>query len=40
MPHPRPERREHAPPGSDLLAGLTPEQVHAVTHGIGRSSDA
>jgi hypothetical protein len=26
MPHPEPERREHAPPGTSLLAGLTPEQ--------------
>ena len=35
MPHPEPERREHAPPGRSLLAGLTPEQAHAVTHGTG-----
>jgi hypothetical protein len=27
MPHPEPERREHAPPGRSLLAELTPEQV-------------
>jgi len=35
MPHPDPERREHAPPGPRLLAGLTPEQAQAVTHGTG-----
>src|SRR5437763_2876450 len=35
MPHPKPERREHAPPGLRLLAGLTPEQAQAVTHGTG-----
>jgi DNA helicase II / ATP-dependent DNA helicase PcrA len=35
MSHPEPERREHAPPGSDLLAGLTPEQTQAVTYGTG-----
>src|SRR5437763_8837106 len=35
MPHPEPERREHAPPGTSLLAGLTPERAQAVTHGTG-----
>ncbi len=35
MPHPEPERREHAPPGISLLAGFTPEQAQAVTHGAG-----
>src|SRR5436305_9509589 len=35
MPDPEPERREHAPPGTSLLAGLTPEQAQAVTHGTG-----
>jgi len=35
MPHPNPERRHNAPPGSSLLAGLTPEQARAVTHGTG-----
>ena len=35
MPHPEPERREHAPPGNSLLDGLTPEQAQAVTHGTG-----
>jgi DNA helicase-2/ATP-dependent DNA helicase PcrA len=36
MPHPKPRRRDHAPPGkSRLLAGLTPEQADAVTHGSG-----
>lgn len=35
MPHPEPERREHAPPGSSLLAGLTPEPAQAVTYGTG-----
>src|SRR5579859_6807658 len=36
MPHPEPERRTNAPPGSErLLAGLTPEQAQAVTHGPG-----
>ena len=35
MPHPDPERREHAPPGSGLLVGLTPEQAQAVTYGTG-----
>jgi hypothetical protein len=35
MPHPEPERREHAPPGTTLLAGLTPEQAQAVTRGSG-----
>jgi DNA helicase-2/ATP-dependent DNA helicase PcrA len=35
MPHPDPGRRENAPPGSPLLAGLTPEQAQAVTHGTG-----
>ena len=35
MPDPEPERREHAPPGISLLAGLTPEQAQAVTHGTG-----
>jgi len=29
MPHPDPERCKHAPPGSSLLAGLTPEQAKA-----------
>jgi DNA helicase II / ATP-dependent DNA helicase PcrA len=34
--HPEPERRSNAPPGSArLLAGLTPEQAQAVTHGAG-----
>ena len=28
--------RDHAPPGTErLLAGLTPEQAHAVTFGSG-----
>src|SRR5438105_860598 len=35
MPHPEPERRTNAPPGSRLLAGLTPEQAQAVRHGTG-----
>src|SRR5436190_7702087 len=35
MSHPEPERREHAPPGSSLLAGLTPDQAKAVTYGTG-----
>src|SRR5437764_4545160 len=36
MPHPEPERRTNAPPGPKrLLAGLTPEQAQAVTHGTG-----
>src|SRR5947209_10432420 len=35
MPHPEPERRTNAPPGTSLLAGLTPEQAQAVTHGPG-----
>src|SRR5437588_12299398 len=35
MPHPEPERREHAPPGNSLLDGLTPEQAQAVTYGTG-----
>jgi DNA helicase II / ATP-dependent DNA helicase PcrA len=36
MPHPNPDRRDHAPPGTErLLAGLTPEQARAVTHGTG-----
>ena len=36
MTHPDPERRTNAPPGSErLLAGLTPEQAQAVTHGAG-----
>jgi hypothetical protein len=36
MPHPNPERRTTAPPGFErLLAGLTPEQAQAVTHGTG-----
>src|SRR5437016_11852147 len=36
MPHPGPERRTNAPPGSErLLAGLTPEQALAVTYGTG-----
>jgi DNA helicase II / ATP-dependent DNA helicase PcrA len=36
MSHPEPERRTNAPPGHErLLAGLTPEQAQAVTHGTG-----
>jgi len=36
MPNPKPERRTNAPAGSEpLLAGLTPEQGQAVTHGTG-----
>src|SRR3981081_1638546 len=36
MPHPDPERREHAPPGTTrLFAGLTAEQAQAVTHDAG-----
>src|SRR5947208_13470809 len=35
MPNPEPERRTNAPPGTSLLAGLTPEQAQAVTHGTG-----
>jgi hypothetical protein len=35
MPHPEPDGREHAPPGSSLLVGLTPEQTQAVTYGTG-----
>lgn len=36
MSYPIPERREHAPPGTErLLAGLTPEQAKAVSHGGG-----
>jgi DNA helicase-2/ATP-dependent DNA helicase PcrA len=35
MPDPQPERREHAPSGSTLLGGLTPEQAKAVTYGTG-----
>ena len=36
MPDPDPERRPNAPSGSErLLAGLTPEQAQAVTHGSG-----
>jgi ATP-dependent DNA helicase UvrD/PcrA len=35
MPHPERKRRANAPPGSSLLAGLTPEQAGAVTHGTG-----
>src|ERR1700693_5546287 len=35
MPHPEPERRTNAPPGTGLLAGLMPEQAQAVTHGTG-----
>ena len=35
MPHPEPERRTNALPGTSLLAGLTPEQAQAVTHGNG-----
>src|SRR5437588_5263669 len=35
MPHPEPTRREHSPPGSSLLAGLTPEQAQAVMYGTG-----
>ena len=33
MPHPEPERREHAPRGEErLLAGVTPDQSQAVTY--------
>jgi DNA helicase II / ATP-dependent DNA helicase PcrA len=36
MTHPNPGARENAPPGPErLLAGLTPEQVQAVTFGSG-----
>ncbi len=36
MTHPNPGARKHAPPGTErLLAGLTPEQAQAVTHGGG-----
>jgi DNA helicase II / ATP-dependent DNA helicase PcrA len=36
MSHPNPERRVIAPPEPEhLLAGLTPEQAQAVTHGTG-----
>jgi hypothetical protein len=35
MPYPEPGWREHAPPRTRLLAGLTPEQARAVTHGTG-----
>ena len=35
MSHPEPERRTNAPPGTSLLAGLTPQQAQAVTHGTG-----
>src|SRR6201993_4466006 len=36
MTQPDPGAREHAPPGPErLLAGLTPEQAQAVTHGPG-----
>jgi hypothetical protein len=35
MPHPKPEPRTNAPPGTSLLVGLTPEQAQAVTHGTG-----
>src|SRR5436305_14435305 len=35
MSDPEPERRERAPAGISLLAGLTPEQAQAVTHGTG-----
>ena len=36
MPFPEPGGRDHAPPGPErLLAGLTPEQAQAVTHGTG-----
>jgi hypothetical protein len=36
MTLPDPGARDHAPPGIDrLLAGLTPEQGQAVTHGTG-----
>ena len=31
MLHPEPGRREHAPAGTSLLAGLTPEQAQAVS---------
>ena len=36
MPDPEPVRREHGPPGTSLLADLTPEQAQAVTHGTAR----
>jgi hypothetical protein len=32
MPHPEPKRREHAPPGNGLFAGLTPERAQGVTY--------
>ena len=36
MTEPDPGARDHAPPGTErLLAGLTPEQAAAVTHGAG-----
>jgi DNA helicase II / ATP-dependent DNA helicase PcrA len=36
MTHPHPGARDNAPPGTErLLAGLTPEQEHAVTFGSG-----
>jgi ATP-dependent DNA helicase UvrD/PcrA len=35
MSHPESGRPDHSPPGTDLLAGLTPEQARAVTHGTG-----
>jgi DNA helicase-2/ATP-dependent DNA helicase PcrA len=36
MTNPHPGGRDHAPPGPErLLAGLTPEQAHAVTFGSG-----
>jgi hypothetical protein len=36
MPDPEPGWREHAPPGTSPLAGLTPEQAQAVTYGPAR----
>jgi UvrD-like helicase family protein len=35
MSHPEPGRREHAPAGNGLLAGLTHEQAQAVMYGPG-----
>src|SRR5437764_3630098 len=35
MRHREPGWRGHAPPGTRLLEGLTPEQAQAVTHGTG-----
>jgi hypothetical protein len=37
MSHPNPERRTNAPPGTRLLAGLTPEQSRAVTYATSAS---